>query len=110
MDMLEEIKAEYEKAMKEVPKGVNICGNCIFAINGDDATWDCPPTFYGCLLDKDESVHQKGFASKLDCFVWGKQTEELKKLKEKKMSEIIEERTREYELRELARLKAKYET
>ena len=109
MDAIERIKAEYEKATKELDKSLNICGNCVFAINGDDATWDCPPTFYGCMLDKDESIHQKGFADNLDCFVWGKQTEELKKLKEKKMSEIIEERTREYELRELARLKAKYE-
>lgn len=105
----EELKAEYEKIMQETPTIPNICGNCNYAILGDNVTWDCPPTFYGCLLGKDESIHHNGFASELDCFAWEKQTEELKKQKEKKLSEIIEDRTRKYELEELARLKAKYE-
>lgn len=87
----------------------NCCYNCNNAVLGKDATWDCPPTFYGCMLNKDESIHKKGFGEDMDCFVTGKQTKEWLKQKEDRMYEIIEEHTREYELVELARLKAKYE-
>ena len=88
----------------------NCCYNCNNAILGDDSSRDCPPTFYGCMLGKDESIHKKGFGNEMDCFVYGKQTEEWKKQKENKMWEIIEEGKREYEIAELARLKEKYET
>ena len=108
MNIYEEMKAELEQAIaNSIP---NCCYNCNHAILGNDATWDCPPTFYGCMLNKDESIHQKGFGEGLNCFTTGKETEGRKKQKENRMYEIIEERTRQKELAELARLKAKYET
>ena len=85
------------------------CYNCSNAILGDDATWDCPPTFYGCMLNKDISIHKNGWGKNLDCFAYEEETKESKKQKQIKRAEMFKERTRQRELAELARLKAKYE-
>lgn len=87
----------------------NCCYNCKHAILDDYATWDMPAQFYGCMLNKDASVHRDGNGHNLDCFDGESKTEEYRKQIKLRRAEIIEEQRIQSELRTLARLKEKYE-
>lgn len=61
-------------------KIINCCFMCFHGIYLPNGRRDEPPTFFGCMLSKDESFHNQGFGI-CDCFKNGGVSDKEKRIR-----------------------------